>query len=139
MDADTESGSCQSPWAQPVACSGGFREARGARGPNRHDVFSLRHRSQLTCPTFVTHRSFCEWQRLQAERIFPGGLLDSPPEETPDAEAEAAGGVVKRSMLRTRLERNGWRKMMERLKETGRCNYRALNAKVRYTSSVRGS
>jgi hypothetical protein len=36
--------------------------------------------------------------------------LDSPPEETPDAEAEAVGGVVKRSMLRTRLERNGWKK-----------------------------
>jgi hypothetical protein len=88
-----------------VACSGSFREARGARGLNRHIVLSLRHRSQVTCPVFLTHRSFCEWQRSQAERFFPAGLLGSPAGNA-DAEAEAACGSVKRSMFRTGVERN---------------------------------
>jgi hypothetical protein len=103
MGAGTEGASFKVVSA--ASCSGSLKEDRAARGPNRHNVFSLTHRSQLPPgPVFLIHFNFCEWQRLQAERVFPGRLtLDSPPDdsdEIPDAESEATGRVMKRSILR---------------------------------------
>jgi hypothetical protein len=98
-EPETESNHKLSP---PFAVrSGGFCfvEARGVRGPNLHAVFSLRHRSHFTCSSFLTHLSFWEWQRLHAERVFPGGLLDSFPGESPNTEAGLMSGVLKTFML----------------------------------------
>jgi hypothetical protein len=89
-----------------VACSGSFREARGVRGLKRHIVFSFRHRSHVTCPVFLTHRSFCEWQRSQAERFLTVVLVSLAGDTDAEAEAEAACGSVKRSIFRTRVGMN---------------------------------
>ena len=48
----------------------------------------------------MTHRSFCEWQRLQADRILPETLRDPPIGEENEAKAEVVAEVVKRSMLK---------------------------------------
>ena len=83
----------------------GLREIRGARGPNRHGSFSLEQRSQPVYSVFITHRSFYEWQRLQADRIFPERLRDPPIGEENEAEAEVVAEVVRRSMLKKKRYR----------------------------------
>lgn len=73
----------------------GLREDRGARAAYWHDVCNLRHRSQLIPPNFLTHRSFCVWQRLQAERTFGRWLVVSLLDKTPAEADDADRGVAK--------------------------------------------
>lgn len=56
-----------------------------------HVFRSFEHLSQFSCLVFLTQRSFCEWQRSQAERIAPLGLFDM---DTATAEPEGTAEVV---------------------------------------------
>jgi hypothetical protein len=65
------------------------------------------------------HRSFWEWQRVQAERVFLGGVFDWRSEETFNTEAEAAGRVLKRSIFNTKFEQDRWKKKNRNTKGRG--------------------